>query len=162
MLEKYLQLSTKVQNIVVTGLIIILTAAVFLQVLVRMVLPIPLPWTEEVAGLALLWITYLGLAATFHQNYHIRIDLIDSLLSSPYKKKAMEIFVDILGILFAVLLVYMSANYFSELLSSGQSTSILDMPMWIVMLPVLIGGILTLIHFTLKTLKEVLEMRSSP
>lgn len=162
MLEKYFTISSKLQNMLAAGLMIILAAAVFLQVLSRKLLPITLPWTEEVAKISLIWLTYLALAATFQQNYHIRIDLIDGLLNTPKKEKIMSIIINVMGILFAFMLVSLAGSYFLQLLDTGQTTSIMRWPMWLITLPILIGGVLTLIHYILKTGKEVLEMRERP
>ena len=162
MLKKYLHYSTQLQNFIVTALIIILSSVVFLQVLARKLMPVPIPWTEEVAKLSLLWITYLGLAATFQQNYHIRIDLVDALLNSPKKKRIMEILVSVLGVLFAASLVYLSYSYFTEQLEFGQRTNILRVPMWLVILPLVIGGVLTMVHFVLKLVTDLMEMRERP
>lgn len=159
MLKKYLQVSTKVQNSIVTGLLILLSCVVFIQVLARKLMPIPLPWTEEVAKISLLWITYLGLAATFQQNYHIRIDLLDSLVKTPKRQKMMDMFVHSLGVLFAAGLVYLAFSYFQEQLAFGQRTSILRLPMWVVILPVVIGGVLSLVHFIVKIIDSLTEMR---
>lgn len=159
MLKKYLQLSSQVQNVIVTGLLILLSSVVFLQVLARKLMPIPLPWTEEIAKISLLWITYLGLAATFQQNYHIRIDLLDSLLKTPKRKMIMDMIVQILGVLFAGALVYLALSYFQEQLEFGQRTSILRIPMWIVLTPLVIGGILSMVHFVVKIIDNLTEMR---
>lgn len=159
MLKKYLQFSTQLQNIIVTGLIILLSSVVFIQVLARKLMPVPIPWTEEVAKISLLWITYLGLAATFQQNYHIRIDLLDTFLNTTRKKKIVDIFIQVLGVLFAAALIYLSFSYFQEQLAFGQRTSILRIPMWLVLLPLVIGGVLTLVHFIIKIIDNLMEMR---
>ncbi|WP_298825308.1 TRAP transporter small permease [uncultured Planococcus sp.] len=159
MLKKYLQFSAQLQNIIVTGLLILLSSVVFIQVVARKLMPVPIPWTEEVAKISLLWITYLGLAATFQQNYHIRIDLLDAFLNTPRKKKAVDLFIQVLGTLFAAALVYLSFSYFQEQLEFGQRTNILRLPMWLVLLPLIVGGVLTLVHFLIKIIESIREMR---
>ncbi|WP_203341076.1 TRAP transporter small permease [Planococcus beijingensis] len=159
MLKKYLQFSTQLQNIIVTGLLILLSSVVFIQVVARKLMPVPIPWTEEVAKISLLWITYLGLAATFQQNYHIRIDLLDAFLKTPRKKKMVDLFIQVLGVLFAAALVYLSFSYFQEQLEFGQRTNILRLPMWAVLLPLMVGGVLTFVHFLIKIIESLREMR---
>src|SRR5699024_8982180 len=99
MIEKYQKISLKIQNVIVGLLMIILTFVVFYQVLARLMLPFSTAWASTVAQLCLVGITYIGLAATFKQDYHIRIDLIDGFIKSLNAEVIMRIITDILGII---------------------------------------------------------------
>lgn len=160
MLKQYINWSLKIQNYLASGLLILLTSVVFLQVLARKVIPIPMPWTEELGKLSLIWITYLGLAATFKQDFHIRIDLIDGLFKTKRSKYIMKLFVDFLGVVFAGIIIYYALVYILEQLAFGQHLSVTSLPMWVVLLPILLGGILTAIHFIITFISGILEMRN--
>ncbi|MCW1927390.1 TRAP transporter small permease [Bhargavaea beijingensis] len=149
MLKRWVEQSAKVQSFIIGMLLIILTVVVFIQVVARKVSPVPIPWTEELARLSMIWLTYLGLAATFQRNVHIRVDLIDLWLKSEKAERWNGRLIDLLGILFSGMLFYLSGSYFSEQLEYGQTTSTLDIPMWIVVLPIVIGSLFTLLHFLL-------------
>lgn len=149
MLKKLMIQNTRIQSLIVALLLIMMTAVVFIQVVARKVSPIPIPWTEELSRLAMIWLTYLGLAATFHRKIHIRVDLIDMWIRSERTKRWSNRMIDLLGILFSGALVYLSWTYFSEQLNHGQTTSIMNIPMWLVILPILVGSVLTLLHFIL-------------
>jgi|SRR5690625_1214411 len=162
MFEVYRNWSVKIQNYLASGLLILLTFVVFLQVIARKLIPFPIPWTEEIAKLSLIWITYIGLAATFQQNFHIRIDLIDNLLKTDFSRNLLDLFVQFLGIIFGGFVIYYSYVYLSEQMEFGQHTSILQLPMWLVLTPLLLGGILTFIHFVMMFLTKLAEMRNKP
>jgi len=51
-------------------------AVVFLQVIARYVLQIPIGWTEEVARFAFIWMVFLGIAITERQKAHFRITFV--------------------------------------------------------------------------------------
>lgn len=51
-------------------------AVVFLQVIARYVLQIPIGWTEEVARFAFIWMVFLGIAITERQKAHFRITFL--------------------------------------------------------------------------------------
>lgn len=160
MVKRYQYWSIKIQNSIASGLLLLLTAVVFLQVLARKIIPFPIPWTEEVAKLSLLWITYLGLAATFNQNYHIRVDLLDGLLKTKIRKNFMNLLIQLMGIFFGCIVSYYAYAYFQDQLTFGQHTTILSIPMWIVTLPLLVGGALTVINFCIEFLTILKEMRN--
>lgn len=161
MIKTYEKFILKVQGFLTGSLLMLLTIVVFLQVLARKIMPIPMPWTEEVARISLIWLTYIGLAATFQKGYHIRIDLIDNLIKSDWPHKILNLFINLFGILFGIMIMYYSYVYLNEQLSFGQHTSILQIPMWIVLIPLLLGGFLTLLHFIIQTIISLQEMRDS-
>lgn len=153
MLKRIDDFSTRIQDVIAASLMILLTIIVFLQVLNRMVLPFAMPWTEELSKLILFWLTYICLASTFKQDYHIRIDFIDGMIKSDIGKRIMDLIVSIMGILFSAILLYYSYEFLLQAFSSGQKTAVLMIPMWIVIIPVFIGSILTLLNFTMQLFK---------
>lgn len=159
MIETYEKIVLKIQSILTSSLLILLTIVVFLQVLARKVFPIPMPWTEELAKLSLIWLTYMGLAATFQRGYHIRIDLIDNMLKTELASKILQVIINVFGVLFGLLIMYYSYVYLHEQLAFGQHTNILQIPMWLVIVPLLIGGLLTFIHFIFHVIISFKEMR---
>lgn len=159
MIEVYEKIVLKVQALLTGCLLVLLTAVVFLQVIARKLFPIPMPWTEEIAKLSLIWLTYLGLAATFQRGFHIRIDLIDNFLNTEWARRTLDFLINILGILFGIMIMYYSYVYLKEQLEFGQHTSILQIPMWIVIIPLFIGGFLTVIHFIIQSFTSSQEKR---
>ena len=52
------------------GLLVLLAGNVFLEVVIRYVVRVPLPWTEEVARFALVWFGMLAAAAAARKGLH--------------------------------------------------------------------------------------------
>jgi len=65
------------------GTIILLVFLVLcsLQVITRYVFNEPLVWTEELASNLLIWLTFLGAAAVQRQDGHVRVEIIEEILS---------------------------------------------------------------------------------
>lgn len=147
MFKKINAVSIWIQDTLAVLLMVLLTGTVFLQVLNRLVLPFSMPWTEELAKLTLFWLTYIVLASTFKNEYHIRIDFIDTIIRKDLGKKILDLIVNMMGILFSIILIYYSYIFFQQAFSSGQKTSVLLLPIWIIILPVFIGSLLTLFNF---------------
>lgn len=72
-----------------TALIILnlTVSVVFLQVLARYVLKIPISWTEEVARFAFIWMVFVGIAVTERQKAHFRITFLVDRLPPPTRFK---------------------------------------------------------------------------
>ena len=69
------RLWTILEETVVVGLLVGMTAIVLLQVIGRYILTNPYIWTEEVTRLLLIWLTFLGGAAVTRRGLHIAVDM---------------------------------------------------------------------------------------
>jgi TRAP-type C4-dicarboxylate transport system permease small subunit len=58
------------------GLLAAMTAVILLGVAFRYVLEAPLPWSEELAKLLMLWIVFLGASAGIQRGEHVTIDFL--------------------------------------------------------------------------------------
>lgn len=76
----------KLNNAVTVFMFIVLVAVVFWQVICRFVLEIPSPWSEELARLLVVWITYLGIAEVEAKRDGIRTLFIIQKLPIPVYK----------------------------------------------------------------------------
>jgi TRAP-type transport system small permease protein len=57
-----------------------------LQVFTRYVINAPLPWTEELAKMLFVWITFLGSAVIAKRGTHISIDFVTTLLPAGARR----------------------------------------------------------------------------
>lgn len=63
-------------RVLLTLLMGVLTASVFLQVLVRFVFKYPLPWTEEISRVAFVYTIFVGATVAVRQKAHINVDVL--------------------------------------------------------------------------------------
>jgi TRAP-type C4-dicarboxylate transport system permease small subunit len=75
-------LAAAVENVCAV-LLAVMTAVILLGVAFRYVLEAPLPWSEELAKLLMLWIVFLGASAGIQRGEHVRIDFVLHRLSAP-------------------------------------------------------------------------------
>ena len=61
-------------------LLVVLVVTTSLQVFTRYVLNAPLSWTEELARILFIWITFIGAAVIAKRSGHISIDFVANLL----------------------------------------------------------------------------------
>ena len=67
-------------------LLVVLVVTTSLQVFTRYVLNAPLSWTEELARILFIWITFIGAAVIAKRSGHISIDFVTNLLPSRARR----------------------------------------------------------------------------
>lgn len=66
--------------------LIVATGSIAIGVFFRTLLDDPLAWTNELAVLGLVWLTFLGASAVFKERGHIAVDAISFLLPAPMRR----------------------------------------------------------------------------
>lgn len=130
----------------------VLTACVFLQVLVRFVFKYPLPWTEEVARIAFVYSIFVGATVAVREKAHINVDFVLVLLPPPVARA-----VKLLGAaLMAVFLCYMMWQGIEFVRLTGvQVTPVMQIPFRYLYLVIPSSGALMLLYLILGTLDEL-------
>lgn len=65
-----------IERFVAGALLIAVFAMIIFQVFTRYVLDMPLPWSEEVARLLVVWLTFIGAGFVASRNAHIAVDVL--------------------------------------------------------------------------------------
>ena len=138
------------------GLVMILieTYAVF----GRNVMKISTPWVDEALKLMFIWIVFVGAALCFRTDELISLTLIED--SFKEKKKmapygAMKIFQYVMAVGISILLVSQLFTIISTQLSTGEATTVLKYPLWVMNLGVFLGVALIVIMGVLKIVDAV-------
>jgi TRAP-type C4-dicarboxylate transport system permease small subunit len=66
--------------------LLVATGSIAIGVFFRTLLDDPLAWTNELAVLGLVWLTFLGASAVFKERGHIAVDAISFLLPAPARR----------------------------------------------------------------------------
>jgi TRAP-type C4-dicarboxylate transport system permease small subunit len=151
---KVIEKVLKTANIV---FLTVMTVTILIQVSFRYVLSNPLDWTEEVARLMLVWLTFSGATLIFIKLEHPSIDLFVKIFPPSIRHYLKILNFLLIGIFLAyALLGGIKVLKVSKLVSSVA----LGFPMTLVYLSFFINGILIFIYNTLflwKTLKGEIE-----
>ena len=117
-------------------------AVVLFQVICRYLLNNSLSWSEELARMLLVQITFLGAAAAFHGRMHIAVDIVVSAAGPKTRRILATVCLLVCAALFAAMLVYGLA--FSKILYLQQAASLpINRAVPFVVIP-LSGGIMLL------------------
>jgi len=120
-----------------------MAATVALQVFCRYVLNHSLFWSEELARILLIWLTFLGASSAYYRKVHPGIDIVTSRLSDKFKRLS-SLLVNLLSLLFFLVMVYYGCTfaYFARM----QISPALNIPKWIIYSAVPVGGLIFMLH----------------
>jgi TRAP-type C4-dicarboxylate transport system permease small subunit len=125
-------------GVVCVVMMMLLTTA---DVIARYVFNSPTMWADEMASYLLIAIVFLGLAQNLRTDGHIRIDVVTSHVT-PRVRLVLEVFAFAVGILFSAILIAGTWTRFENFwMRHTLSDSPLMTPLWIAMVPVVVGAI---------------------
>lgn len=123
-------------------LLIIMTLAVFAQVVFRFVLEQPLAWSEELSRYLMIWITFLGASLAIEKKAHPMIEIFATYLPGPIQQ-VVQVIAMLFSSVFYGLLIYFGGQF--AVRSFGQLTPAMGLPIGYVYLIIPISGVLLLI-----------------
>ncbi len=125
------------------GLGLTMVVVVAAQVFCRYVLNHSLFWSEELARYLLVWLTFLGATVAYHRRVHPSIDILPARIG-PAGGRVMAITGYLAALLFfGVLTVY--GLQFAHFVRA-QISPALQIPKWIVLLPLPLSGAILCLH----------------
>lgn len=141
-------------------LIVALVLNVLWQVATRFLLGDPSKWTVELARYLMMWLASFGAAVGFARREHLGLDYFKQKLD-PLSQRLLEILGQLAIIVFSVwILLGGGWKLASEVLSSGQLTAALGVPMGAVYMAIPIAGACILVISVVELL-EILLVKSA-
>jgi len=142
-------------------MLLTMVIVVFLQILVRFVLPkmgviVSVPWTEELARYLLIWCIFLGAAAATRSNDLIAMDTLSFALS-PINACRLKLFAYFVTMGFFVFLIMIGARWME--FGMSEYSTVMDVPMVFVYLAMPVGGVLALVNIGIRSLECWRRMR---
>ena len=110
---------SKVELLLMSISMVILTAVMSWQVLTRYFIGIPATWAEELCRYLFIWTSFVGSAYAVWMSEHIEIDLIDNVIKAKFKD-AEKVLAWLKKIVLLVIIVF--SLYFLNLSSSKKSS----------------------------------------
>lgn len=147
----------KIEETFTAVLLLIITFLLFINVVLR-VFGLSIDWAEEFSRYSIIWITFIGGSICIYKGAHIGIDSITALLSSK-GKIFLSIFTIIVSLVFSVIFTAKTFNLVKVTFITGQLSSTLEVPMWIVYAAMPVGGVLMIIRFLQSLAKEIKKLK---
>jgi len=147
------------EEIFMVFLLSLMSILIGAQVFMRYVMNDSLTWTEELARYAFIWATYIGVACGVKRNAHICVEAVVIKLPALYRHYA-TIVAQLLFIVFALMVMKEGYALTLKILSFGQKSSALGIPMgWVYLAPT-VGFGLVLIRLAQHIITEIKAIRS--
>ena len=107
------------------------TLLIFVQVIFRYVLNDSITWSEELARYIFIWMIWLGTSVSMKQKEHIRMDMLMNAVHSK-GKLVLDLVSGIIMLAFCIFLVKYGWDLVASMMSRGNKSVALRLPMWIV------------------------------
>ncbi|MFI9652753.1 TRAP transporter small permease subunit [Guyparkeria halopsychrophila] len=142
-----------IENIVLTGAILLMAGLNIANVLGDNLLKQGLPFAGEINQALLVIITFVGVAKAARHGRNIRMSAIYDQLKGPWRKGA-NIVITTGSAIVMFYLTYHAVIYEAQLRSIGQATPSLGIPLWILYLFVPAGLFLAGLQYALTTVRN--------
>lgn len=130
------------------------------SVFARTIIGVSATWTDEVLKMLFVWSIFTCSGLAFYKGELIGLDLLaEKIQKDPIKSSVLKILQNFIAIVFAVLTVWFAINIISVQLMTGESTTVVQIPLWFINLGFLLGNILIAIFATIKAYIEILKIR---
>jgi TRAP-type C4-dicarboxylate transport system permease small subunit len=129
-MRKFLAILTKIERLVASMLIMVLTLFVIYDVGAREIFKTGVPWAQKGAVYMMIWAGFLGAILITDKAEHLRPEVADKLWPVKLKPYYLRI-QNFLILIFCVAMTYYSFKYVMDSHGFGDRNIIINMPMWI-------------------------------
>ena len=145
MLERYDTLFLRVNRAALIAMLAAMALMVFTNVALRFTTDQSILWVEEVSRYLMIWLTFIGAGLVLRYGGHIGIDTLQERFPAQAPKLRAVIFV--LLVAFFAFMTWIGTRY--AMLTWGQTTPVLQIPVGAVYLALPIGFGLLVVHLLL-------------
>lgn len=145
MFKKINTVLTWVENTLLILGILTPIAIIGINVILRNFFTNAIVWAEEYARFCIIGITFIGLGVAVREKAHMRITAVYDSLNPKYKY-IMDLFVNGASLCIGIFLFYEGMRTTLKIALSGQISSSLALPMWVLYATVPLGCIMLVIR----------------
>jgi TRAP-type C4-dicarboxylate transport system permease small subunit len=124
-IERMRKVPSFIWEVILAGCVVILCAAVFLQVLLRYAIKVSFPAIEEIVSISFIYTIFLGAAVGMKRMEHLNIDFVLKRVPSRFKK-VFHVVIFIGTVIFLVFVLKEGILFVRD--SYEQKTTYLNMP----------------------------------
>ena len=152
--QRIIRMVVRLEYAVSLPLFIGMLALMFVQVVSRYVLQIPMVWSEELVRFMFISVTYLGCAIATQERGHIEINFIESIIDRLIANaqgrrlayRLINILRDAVTTVLMGFLSFLSIKYLLILMRLGTLSATMMIPLWMVTGIMVLGFVLTMGH----------------
>ncbi|KXF75899.1 hypothetical protein ATN84_18265 [Paramesorhizobium deserti] len=146
MLSKFDRASVWANQVVVGGLMLVMTVLVFANVGLRYLAGFSLPWVEELTRYMMIWVAYLGAGLALRAGSHVAVEIMQDMMPVAMTRR-LRIVIAVVVLMFLVTVAWYGFQYAQ--FTMRQVSPVLNIPLGIVYLGVPLGCLLCAVHLVL-------------
>lgn len=154
MIERLVRLAALVGG----AAVIVITALVSYDVLMRYFLNAPQLFVDELAGFLQVAVIFLGLAYTFVAGGHVRVDLLTTQLA-PRRRARLRVATLALGVALLLPVAWTTAEAVVTALDFGRVSAVMLYPLWLPMALIPFGLLLLALAMLWALIRQVRMLR---
>ena len=135
----------------VIAILAAMAVMVFANVALRFLTDHSIVWVEEVSRYLMIWLTFLGAGLVLRYGGHIGIDTLQN--AFPRHAAAVRVTIYALLLVFFAIMLWLGSRY--AMLTWGQTTPVMQIPVGAVYLAMPIGFALMIVHLLLMAVPYV-------
>lgn len=136
---------TKIIEIVVSVLMVLMVGLVFANVLSRYLLNFSIAWSSEIARYIFIWLVLLGAILAFQNAEHLGLDLLPKALP-PRIGRSLTVITDLLVLYAIYILLSGGWSYSTSSLEAGWDSPAAGIPLGIVQMVLPVSALLLLLE----------------
>lgn len=167
MKDKFTKLQGLLQSLV--GVLVLCTILIVTTGVVSRLMKMPASWTDEMLRIIFVWLVFIMSAVGYHCDELIGLDLLEDMLKSRPRSKAVLKFVQsIFGVVFAIFMMVQTFQLVVTQIGTRELTPVMSFPLWLQTLGYFLGcamfSVFAIykIYIRAKELKKNIEKRVSP
>lgn len=156
MLEKFWKTFALIEDIASGGLLFLGVTVIFYGVIMRYIFNDARSWVDEVSQYLIIWGVLIGTSVALRNNHHIKVDMLFDKFTNR-GKYYVTLFAHAVGVSFGLFLLYYGGSLVNFTLKSGQLSTDVGIPLYIVYSILPLMGFLLTLRFLVKlyeTLKD--------
>lgn len=124
----------------------VMTLVVFFDFVLREFFDSGFIWAKELAAFLMIWVGFIGAAYATKENKHLVVGIPEKL----FPKKVLpfvSLFVNVLVFIVTLFLAYLGFIYVAETKEFGETSLVLNIPLWIVQVIIPVSLVIVAIRF---------------
>ena len=153
-LKKVDKIMTYIEDHLIAALLIAMTAITFWGVITRFVINDSSSWSEEASRYLSIWAVFIGASLGVKKGAHIGVEAFVVALPKRAQRYA-GIITSLCCLVFCVALTYIGGDYTQRLMSTGQLSPAMRIPIVFAYAAVPVGCLLMSIRYLLKLVEQI-------
>ncbi len=146
------------ESALAAALLAVIVAFISAQIFMRYVFNSPLSWTEEAVLWTFVWFIWIGISYAFKERRHVRVTVFVDLFPQGFKK-AVEMSVDVLIVIFFIVLTWHSYKLITLPYVLAQKSVVLNMPIAFLYMSAPVGALLSVFRVSQHILRTIVPAK---